>query len=82
MNPKAWILASGAISTFTMAGQEMLPQVLAIVAVFTVVSFPSATIWTLLGIGISRLLRGRLGLRLFNLTMGALLAISVLWILL
>ena len=82
VNPKAWIMVSGAISTFTLAGQEMLPQVLAIVAIFTIVSFPSATIWTLLGVGIARVLRGPMGLRLFNMSMGALLALSVLWIIL
>ena len=82
VNPKAWIMVSGAISTFTMAGQAMLPQVLAMVAIFTIVSFPSATIWTLLGMGIARVLRGPIGMRLFNVSMGAVLAASVLWIIL
>lgn len=81
VNPKAWIMVSGAISTFTLAGEAMLPQVLAMVTIFAIVSFPSATIWTLLGVGIARVLRGPMGLRLFNLAMGALLAASVLWIL-
>ncbi len=81
VNPKAWILASGAISTFTLVGEAMLPQVLTIAAIFTLISIPSATVWTLLGIGISRLLRSPFGLRLFNLIMGAMLAGSVFWIL-
>jgi threonine/homoserine/homoserine lactone efflux protein len=82
INPKAWIMATGAISTFTLAGEAMLPQVLTIAAIFTVISVPSATVWTLLGIGIARLLKSPLGLRLFNLAMGGLLALSVAWILL
>jgi threonine/homoserine/homoserine lactone efflux protein len=82
INPKAWIMATGAISTFTLAGEAMLPQVLTIAAIFTVISVPSATVWTLLGIGISRLLKSPLGLRLFNFAMGGLLALSVAWILL
>lgn len=81
VNPKAWIMAMGAVSTFTLAGQEMLPQVLTIAAIFTVVSVPSATVWTLLGIGIARILTAPAGLRVFNLGMGALLALSVVWIL-
>jgi threonine/homoserine/homoserine lactone efflux protein len=81
VNPKAWIMATGAISTFTLAGEAILPQVLTIVGIFTVVSVPSATVWTLLGIGIARLLRSPLALRLFNIGMGALLALSVAWIL-
>ena len=81
VNPKAWIMAMGAISTFTLAGHEMLPQVLMIAAIFTIVSVPSATVWTLLGIGIARLLTSPVALRLFNLGMGALLALSVVWIL-
>jgi threonine/homoserine/homoserine lactone efflux protein len=80
INPKAWIMATGAISTFTLAGEAMLPQILTIAAVFTVISVPSATVWTLLGIGIARLLKSPLGLRLFNVGMGALLALSVIWI--
>jgi threonine/homoserine/homoserine lactone efflux protein len=81
VNPKAWIIAIGAISTFTIAGEAMLPQVLTIAAIFTLVSVPSATVWTLLGIGIARILRSPLALRLFNWSMGALLALSVAWIL-
>ena len=82
INPKAWIMATGAISTFTLAGEAMLPQVLTIAAIFTVISVPSATVWTLLGLGIARLMKSPPGLRLFNLSMGALLALSVAWILL
>ncbi|HXV23876.1 MAG TPA: LysE family translocator [Alphaproteobacteria bacterium] len=81
VNPKAWILASGAISTFTLVGETLLPQVLTMAAIFTLVSIPSATVWTLLGIGISRLLNSRSRLHIFNLTMGAMLAGSVFWIL-
>ena len=60
----------------------MLPQVLTIAAIFTLISVPSATVWTLLGLGIAQVLKSPLGLRLFNLAMGALLALSVAWILL
>ena len=81
VNPKAWIMATGAVSTFTLVGRELAPQVLAMAAIFTVVSIPSTTVWTLLGIGIATILRSRLGLRIFNMSMGAVLALSVVWIL-
>ncbi len=80
VNPKAWILASGAISTFTLAGQAMLPQTMVMAVVFTLVTLPSTTVWTVLGVGIARMLNAPLALRIFNLTMGAMLAVSVLWI--
>lgn len=80
VNPKAWILASGAISTFTLAGQAMLPQTMVMAGVFTLVTLPSTTVWTVLGVGIARMLNAPLALRIFNLTMGAMLAVSVLWI--
>lgn len=82
VNPKAWILAIGAISTFTRSGQDMAPQVLAIAAIFTVVGVPSTTVWTLLGVAIARVLTSRPALRAFNIIMGAMLALSVAWILL
>lgn len=80
VNPKAWILASGAVSTFTLVGQEMLPQITVMAAIFTLAAVPATTVWTLLGVGIARLLRSPIALRIFNVTMGALLAVSVLWI--
>jgi len=81
VNPKAWILASGAVSTFTLVGQEMLPQITVMAVVFTLAAIPAATVWTLLGMGIARALRAPLALRIFNVAMGVLLAGSVLWIL-
>ena len=80
VNPKAWILASGAVSTFTLVGQELLPQVMMMAAVFTLVILPATTVWALLGVGMARVLRAPLALRIFNVTMGVLLAVSVLWI--
>lgn len=80
VNPKAWIMAVGAISTYTDIGQELLPQVMAITVMFTLVCMPAVTVWTLLGVGIARMLNTPLALRIFNLTMGAMLAVSVLWI--
>ncbi len=82
VNPKAWILAIGAISTFTRSGQDMAPQMLAIAGIFTIVGVLSTTVWTLLGVAIARVLTSPLALRTFNMVMGAMLALSVAWILL
>ena len=82
VNPKAWIMAVGAISTFTTMDEDVTRQVVLITAIFAVISIFSASIWTLMGVLIARLLQSARAVRAFNMTMGGLLALSVVWILL
>jgi len=82
VNPKAWILVLGAIATYTTIGQALLPQVLAITLTFAIVSVFSVMVWTMLGVGIAQALKNSRSRRIFNFTMAAALAVSVLWILL
>jgi len=80
VNPKAWILVLSAISTYTDIDRALLPQVIAITAIFAVISIFSVMIWTMLGVGIAQALKEPRSRRIFNVTMAAALAISVLWI--
>jgi threonine/homoserine/homoserine lactone efflux protein len=77
VNPKAWIVALGAIATYTIAGESMALQALVIAAVFVVVAIPSVGAWALLGAGAARFLQTPKSLRRFNLAMAALLVLSI-----
>lgn len=78
VNPKAWIMAVGSIATYTTVGGQVVAEVLVIAGVFGLVSLASTATWTVLGVGIARLLRNSpRGLRAFNIAMALLLAASV-----
>lgn len=78
VNPKAWIMALGAIATYTTAEGGVIAEVLVIAATFFVAALPSTTIWSAGGVAIGQLLAGSpRALRIFNVTMGLLLAASV-----
>jgi threonine/homoserine/homoserine lactone efflux protein len=79
VNPKAWVIALGALATYIPATDgALLGQALLLAAIFVLVTFPSVALWTLVGVGAARLLRTRRALRLFNLAMAALLVASLL----
>jgi threonine/homoserine/homoserine lactone efflux protein len=77
INPKAWVIALGAIATYTSA-DGIRGQALILALVFLVICIPSIALWTAIGAGAARLLRTRRALRLFNLAMAALLIASLL----
>ena len=76
VNPKAWIMALGAVTLYAPA-QEWV-AVAWVAAVFAAVNFPSVAIWAALGVGLRRFLNRPEWLRAFNYTMAALL-IASLW---
>ena len=77
VNPKAWVMAIGALATFTTVSGEVLQQALWIGVAFGLVAVPCVGSWMLGGAGLRRLLTKPLYRRLFNWTMGILLALSV-----
>jgi threonine/homoserine/homoserine lactone efflux protein len=78
VNPKAWIMALGAMSTYTVMGQSMLTQVLAITLCFFVVAIFSTSVWTYCGVILQKILSHRRQRRIFNIAMGVLLVAAVL----
>ncbi len=79
VNPKAWSICIGAVSTYTTIGGEVRLEVMVLGATLALACFPSVAIWTGFGVGIGRLLAGDpRRLRLFNGAMALLLALSVL----
>ena len=77
VNPKAWMICAAAIPAFTVPGEALLPQVLAIAAAFGAVSMPCLLVWAGLGAGMRRLLSSAARLRAFNLAMAGLLVASL-----
>jgi threonine/homoserine/homoserine lactone efflux protein len=76
VNPKGWIMAVGATTSYAMAGSQLLSAAL-IAAVFAVIGFASSTSWAVFGAGFRRLL-GRPGpVRIINLTLALLLVGSL-----
>ncbi|WP_245239263.1 LysE family translocator [Methylobacterium platani] len=78
VNPKAWIIAAGALATYT-GGAEgaSLAATLGLAALFGIVALPCIALWTLIGVGTARVLRTRQAVRLFNLAMAGLLVGSL-----
>ncbi|BBP58400.1 LysE family translocator [Pseudomonas sp. St316] len=76
VNPKAWIMAIGAISTYTPL-QGYFFNVLVIAAVFALINLPSVSLWVVCGSLLRNLLGDRRWLRLFNWGMALLLVASL-----
>lgn len=76
VNPKAWIMAIGAISTYTPM-QGYFTNVIVISAVFALINLPSVGIWAGFGSLLRNVLQHPLRLRLFNGVMAILLVASL-----
>ena len=76
VNPKAWIMAIGAITTYT-PQEGFLVNVLLIAALFALVNCPSVGLWTVAGRLLRRWLNRPRVLRAFNLGMALLLVASL-----
>ena len=82
INPKAWLMAVGAISAYTTASGRLYIEVIIIAAVTLVVSIFSTLTWAAFGAGIRRWLRSPAALRGFNIAMALSLVASMVPILL
>ncbi|MGK4330217.1 LysE family translocator [Lonsdalea quercina] len=80
LNPKAWLMALGAVAGFSLSGSEYVGSVIAIsIATFSV-NLVAGIVWLGFGTMIGKMLRGRRSWRIFNLFMGLLTAACVLMI--
>lgn len=76
VNPKAWAMALGAVTTY--APQEnYVANIVVISAIFTAVNLPCVAVWTGFGVGLRRFLDKPAVLRAFNIGMAALLVLSL-----
>ncbi len=77
VNPKGWMMAMGALGTYTTVGGDFVAETIVVALVFGAVGVPSVALWAMVGVGIGRLLQARWALRTFNLGMAALLVASL-----
>ena len=77
VNPKGWAVAVGAVSAFTTVEGDIFLEVGAITLSFVSVNYACASVWTLFGVGIGRLLKRGNWLRIFNVVMGLLLVAAI-----
>ncbi|HWK43078.1 MAG TPA: LysE family translocator [Stellaceae bacterium] len=77
VNVKAWVVAIGAVTTYTTIGGDILLQATVIALTFAVVSFPSNSLWAGFGLAMGRLLHSARSRRVFNVTMAGLLVASL-----
>lgn len=78
VNPKAWIMATGAVATYTSATSDIYAQVLIIALVFFLVAFPCIGSWLFFGVWLKRFLKDPYHQKIFNICMASLLVISIL----
>lgn len=76
VNPKAWVIAVGAIAAFT-TGSNINADILFIVLSYFVVGLVSMAVWLILGASLQSLLSSNKSLRCFNITMAVFLVLSI-----
>lgn len=77
VNPKAWTLVIAALSTYTGFWDSFFTEVLVIALFAMVFGAPCTTAWALMGVGAGKLISKPQHLRIFNVTMAALLVASL-----
>lgn len=78
VNPKAWLVTISALATVaSVGGHPSLVRALILAGVFLAVTFPITAFWTMVGVGVSRVLTSARGVRRFNVIMAALLIASL-----
>jgi len=76
VNPKAWIMAIGAITAYLPAGGSM-QAVVVLSLLFALVNAPSVTVWVTLGTTLRRWLTDLRHLRVFTVSMAIMLVLSL-----
>lgn len=77
INPKAWIMAVGAISTFSTLFPSHLLEVLSLAIIFFVIGIPCVGAWLVFGSLLKNILKDLRTQKIFNRTMAALLVASI-----
>lgn len=77
VNPKAWMMCVGAVSTFTTPGPGLMRGVFVIVLFFLCLIPPCISVWTLLGVRMGGWLHTDGRRRAFNTTLALLLVASL-----
>lgn len=74
VNPKAWIMSIGCVSSFSLAGDAYILSGVWIIILFASLGFPAISLWAGLGTGIRKILTSPIRQKRFNHVMGILTA--------
>lgn len=77
VNPKAWVMITGAVGSYTTQTANIHLQVLMIAGTFVLLGPPCGATWLLSGVSLRRFLENPKYLRVFNRSMALLLIISI-----
>jgi threonine/homoserine/homoserine lactone efflux protein len=78
VNPKSWLVSASAAGTFLGGGAgSPILQAAALGGLFLLAALPACFIWLAFGAAMQHVLHGHRRLRIFNVVMGALLALSI-----
>jgi len=80
INPKAWVFALGAVTTFRPAGLPIVAGSLLVALTMMVVVIPSATLWAAAGGTLSRAIAGGRARRGMGVALAAVLVVTVAWV--
>ena len=80
INPKAWVFAIGAITTFRPTGLPIATGSVLVAAVMVLVIVPTGALWAIGGGALSRLLAGERARRIVSVVLAALVALTVAWV--
>jgi threonine/homoserine/homoserine lactone efflux protein len=78
VNPKSWLVSASAAGTFLSSGAgSPIVQAASLGTLFVLAALPSGLVWLAFGATVQRELHSDRRLRIFNIVMGALLALSI-----
>jgi hypothetical protein len=78
VNPKSWLVTASAAGTFLSAeAGSPIVQAASLAGLFVLAALPSCFLWLAFGAAVQHVLHSRSRLRVFNIAMGALLALSI-----
>ncbi|MFI8417363.1 LysE family translocator [Serratia sp. NPDC078593] len=80
LNPKAWLMALGAVASFSLTGEQFNHSIIAISAGLSGMNLVTGLVWLGFGTLIGRLLQSKKAWVIFNVSMGLLTAACVLLI--
>jgi threonine/homoserine/homoserine lactone efflux protein len=78
VNGKAWVIALGAVTTYTIVDKTLPLQIVALTAISVVITLLSVSCWTFFGAFMRQYLQTEARRRWFNYSMAALLVLSIL----
>jgi len=81
VNPKAWAMSIGSMSTFTLTGEHYFQSGLWIMLCFAITGFIAISLWALLGVQVAHYLTTEKRKKAFNYTMGAMTLATLFFIL-